>query len=57
MVFVRLEELNVVSHMYLHVGNFLEVALLKEREEGLGDPVNSHDVDCEALLEILPNHK
>ena len=38
----------------LHIGHLLERALPQEGEELASGPVHAHDVDGEALLEVVP---
>jgi hypothetical protein len=43
-----------IGTLDLHVGNFLKLALLKKGEKLASHPVDSHDIDVEALFEIIP---
>lgn len=56
LVLVRADERyqGVESAGALHVGNFLGRALLQKGEEGPSHPVDTEDIDSEALLEIIP---
>lgn len=40
-----------------HVDHLFELALLEEGEEGLRGPVDAHDVDVEALIEVVPGRR